>query len=309
MRRLSPVNSAPSDAGRARSRVSTLRSRLVRVIRLVVLIYIGLLIALYLFQKRLVFAGASTQGQPDAVVRPRPDAETVELQTRAGERVVALLGLALTKEGAPHDAAVNRPTMIYFYGNGNCLNQALPEFDRFRRLGLNVLIADYVGYGMSGGVASEQGCQATADAAYDFLVSRRKVDPKRMISAGWSLGGAVAIDLAARRPVGGLMAFSTFTSAVELAQRKLPLVPISLLLQPRFESLQKIVTIRCPILIGHGRRDNIIPFWMGEQLAAAAGGAVTTVWIDRAAHKHIFENGGPQIDEAIKRLVEAVGAP
>ena len=135
------------------------------------------------------FSGASTQGQPDAVVRPRADAELVELETLAGERVVALFGAALTAVNTPDADAVNRPTMIYFYGNGNCLNQALPEFDRFRQLGLNVLIADYVGYGMSGGVASEQGCRRTADAAYDYLVVKRKVDPKRIdlrrLVAGW----------------------------------------------------------------------------------------------------------------------------
>ena len=148
--------------------------------------------------------------------------------------------------------------------------------------------------------------RATADAAYDYLVVKRKVDPKRMISAGWSLGGAVAIDLAARRRVGGLIAFSTFTSAVEVARGKLPFVPVSLLLQPRFESLRKIATIRCPILIGHGRRDSIIPFWMSEELAASAGGPVTTVWIEIAAHKHFFENGGRQIDEAIARFLEAL---
>ena len=194
--RLSAGGSVPNPVSRSRSRWSALRSRLVRVIRLVVLIYVGFLIALYLTQSRIVFAGARTQGRPDAVVCPRADAETVVLQTRAADRVVALFGLARA-DGVRVGNAANRPTMIYFYGNGNCLHQVLPEFDRFRRLGLNVLIADYVGYGMSSGSPSEQGCQATADAAYEYLVSRREVDPNRIVSAGWSLGGAVAIDLAA----------------------------------------------------------------------------------------------------------------
>ena len=109
-----------------------------------------------------------------------------------------------------------------------------------------------------------------------------------------------------RRRVGGLIAFSTFTSGVEVARGKLPFVPVSLLLQPRFESLRKIATIRCPILIGHGRRDSIIPFWMSEELAASAGGPVTTVWVEIAAHKHFIEKGGRQLDEAIARFLEAL---
>ena len=59
-----------------------------------------------------------------------------------------------------------------------CLSYAESRFDRFRRLGLNVIIPDYVGYGMSGGSPSEKGCQATADAAYDYLVSTRKSTPR-----------------------------------------------------------------------------------------------------------------------------------
>ena len=167
----------------------------------------------------------------------------------------------------------------------------------------NVLIPDYVGYGMSAGSPSEKGCQATADAAYDFFVSTRRVNPTTIIAGGWSLGGAVAIDLAARRQVGGLVAFSTFTSAVEVARRLLPFAPVSLLLRSRFDSLRKIATIRCPILIGHGRRDTIIPLRMGEALAASAGGPVATVWIDQAAHKHFFDNGGPQIEMPIARFM------
>jgi uncharacterized protein len=289
--------SRPNQTGR--------RCGLFRAIRFAVLIYVGFLTVLFLFQDRMIFPGASTQGQPDAHVRPRADAELLELRTKAGERVVALFGPALTASGDFNRDAANRPTMIYFYGNGMCLNQATPEFDRFRRLGLDVLIPEYVGYGMSGGHPSEQACRATADAAYDFLVTTREVDPKRIISAGWSLGGAVAIDLAARRQFGGLFALSTFTNAVDVARRLVPVVPVSLLLRHRFDSLRKMAAIHCPILIAHGRRDSIIPFRMGESLAASARGPVTTLWIDQAAHKHFFENGGPQIDEAIATFIKA----
>ena len=70
-----------------------------------------------------------------------------------------------------------RPTLLYFYGNGMCLNDAIEDFERYRRLGLNVLIPEYVGYGMSGGSPSERGCQATAETAYEYLVSTRGVPP------------------------------------------------------------------------------------------------------------------------------------
>jgi pimeloyl-ACP methyl ester carboxylesterase len=194
--------------------------------------------------------------------------------------------------------------MLYFYGNAMCLNYATLEFDQFRELGLNVLIPEYVGYGMSDGSVSELGCRATAEAAYDYLVSTRGVSPSRILAAGWSLGGAVAVDLASRRTVGGLILFCTFTSGVDMGRRLLPILPVSLLLRHRFDNLDKIARIDCPILIGHGRRDRVVPFSMGQRMAAAAKGPVTALWIDQAGHNDFFEVAGRQVPEAIVRFIK-----
>jgi fermentation-respiration switch protein FrsA (DUF1100 family) len=261
---------------------------------------------LYSLQTRLIFPGQDTQGQPFAEVQPRPGTELVHLKTRRGESIVALYGPALTPKGQPDPSAADRPTLIYFYGNAMCLKYATPEFEQYRRLRLNVLIPEFIGYGMSSGSASEKGCRATADAAYDYLVSTRGVKPSRIVPAGWSLGGAVAVDLASRQTVGGLMLFSAFTSGVEMGRRLLPMFPVSLLLRHRFDSLQKIAQVDCPILIGHGRRDRIVPFSMGLRLAAAAKGPVTTLWIDQADHNDFSEVAGRRIDEAITRFIEGL---
>jgi fermentation-respiration switch protein FrsA (DUF1100 family) len=85
----------------------------------------------------------------------------------------------------------------------------------------------------------------------------------------------------------------------------LPMVPVSLLLRHRFDSLHKIAKVHCPILIGHGKRDPIVPFAMGQKLAAAAGGPVNTLWIDNAEHNDFFDVGGRRIDNAIVRFMEA----
>jgi fermentation-respiration switch protein FrsA (DUF1100 family) len=293
-----------------RHRPSRVRTWSIEIARLVFLVFLGFLFVLFAFQDRIIFPGASTQGTLAATVRPRPGTELVVLPTKHGEQVAALFGPALTPEGKPDLQASTRPALIYFYGNAMCLAYAEPELDRFRRLGLNVIIPDYVGYGMSEGRPSEKGCQATADAAYDYLVSTRGIHRGHVISAGWSLGGAVAIDLASRRKVAGLMAFSTFTSGVDMARRILPFVPVSLLLRHRFDNQRKISKVQCPTLIGHGRDDRLIPFTMGERLAKAAAGPVTTLWIDRAEHNDFFDVGGRRIDEAIAKFVpELATAP
>jgi fermentation-respiration switch protein FrsA (DUF1100 family) len=260
-------------------------------------------------QTRLIFPGAQTQGQPYAVVRPGADSELVTLTTANDDRVVALFGPALTRAGHHHPEASRRPTLLYFYGNGMCLNDTLEQFDHFRRLGANVLIPDYVGYGMSGGQPSETGCRATADAAYEHLQSRRDVDPRAIVVVGWSLGGAVAIDLASRRPVAGLAAFSTFTSLVEMARRNFPFLPNALLLRHRFDSLANIARVSCPILLMHGKDDRMIPSSMTDRLAASARAPVTKRMVEGADHNDFFLVGGAQVDEALVHFLESLPPP
>ena len=93
-----------------------------------------------------------------------------------------------------------------------------------------------------------------------------------------------------------------------MGRRMVPFLPVSILLRHRFDSIHKITKITCPTLIGHGRRDRLIPFAMGEALAKKAGGPVTTLWIDRADHNDFFDVGGEQIDQAILKFVAGLPA-
>jgi fermentation-respiration switch protein FrsA (DUF1100 family) len=283
-----------------------------RVLGIGVSVYLGLMAAVLLLQDAMIFPGAARQGEPGCAVRAGQGGEPISLRTADGERMAALFGAAMTADGRMRPDALQRPTLLYFYGNAMCLADASGEFHQFRRLGLNVLIPDYVGFGMSGGRPSERALYATADAAYSHLGMREGVTPARIISMGWSLGGAVAIDLAHRMPVAGLVVVSTFTSAADMAHRILPFVPHSVLLRSRFESQRKIAQIRAPTLIVHGRQDSIVPYGMAERLAGSAGGRpVTLLPVEGADHNDIFERGGPRLLPALRGLVErdVLGAP
>src|SRR5262249_48028681 len=144
-----------------------MRARVMKVARIVVLAYLGAVAVLFSLQTRFIFPGASTQGEAEAEVRPHSGTELVKLRTTRGDTIVALYGAAVLSNGSPDPHAADRPTMIYFYGNAMCLKYAAVQLEELRRLGVNVLIPEYVGYGMSSGSASEKGCQATASAAYD----------------------------------------------------------------------------------------------------------------------------------------------
>lgn len=304
---------APPQAHRGRSpqpEAQSLRRRVgrwtIRFLQLGVLLILVVLAVLFSLQAKIIFPGSATQGDPSAVVEPRPGEELVRLKTARGDSMVALFGPALRADGVLDPQAATRPTVLYFYGNGMCLRDTDNVSRQLRMLGVNVLVPEYVGYGMSSGSAGEAGCFATADAAYDHLLKRKDVDPTRIVAAGWSLGGAVAIDLASRRPVAGLMSFCTFTSLTDMARKNFPYLPAALLLRHKFDNAPKIARVKCPILLGHGRRDNMIPFEMCDSLAERAKSPVTRLTIDLAGHNDFYSVGGERVFDAIRRFLDTL---
>ena len=259
------------------------------------IIYLGVTGVLYFLQDKLIFPGASTRGTAEARVTPHADEELVPLTMASGEKIVLLFGPALNGDGTPHPDAANRPTIIYFYGNGMSLSSAVYDFPQFRKLGVNVAGVEFVGYGMSTGKPSEAGVYESADAAYSHLISRRDVDPKQIIPFGWSLGGAAAIHLASTKPVAGLAKFSAFTNMPEVAQKSMPYLPVKWLVKHKFDNELKMASIRIPTFLSHGRLDSLVPFEMNARLAAAAKGKTTVVAIHRADHNDIFAIGGKDL--------------
>jgi fermentation-respiration switch protein FrsA (DUF1100 family) len=259
------------------------RRLLRRIIRSAIAGYLLTCIVVYFIQDRMVFPGAASQGKSDASIIAPPDCQIIHLTTASGDQVAALFGNAV---GPAQN--VSRPTILYFYGNGGTVAWSMGEFKNFRNLRADVLIPDFVGYGMSGGKPSEVNLYATADASYDYLVHQRGVAPQNLVVVGWSLGAAVAIDPASRRPVGALAIFNAFTTMREMARKTMPWLPTSWILKYRFDNLQKIPTISCPIFICNGVLDQLIPPSMSDRLAVAAKGPVTRLKVPNSGHNEIF---------------------
>lgn len=247
-------------------------------------------------ERSLIFPGAATQGRAATAVPPSTAYELVPLTTSDGTKIVAQFARALTNIGTPLTDAATRPVVIFFYGNGACLAYSQEQFDGFRRLGFNVIVPEFPGYGMSAGTASEPAIYAAADAAYDHLLTRTDLDSKRIIAVGWSLGAAVAIDLASRRPIARLITISAFTSMPAVAKSVAPWAPTSLIIRSRFDNAAKIPAIACPILIVHGPFDNLVPHSMAAELASKATASnVRRHDVPAAGHNDIFYLGGPAL--------------
>jgi dienelactone hydrolase len=228
---------------------------------------------LYRLQTEIIFPGSQSQGKPEADV----DRDyLVNLTTADGTRISAMWKPAVD--------SINKPTVLFFYGNNMCMAASTELFERFSRLGVNVMVPEFVGFGLSDGRPGESACYATADAAFRWLQNRPEIDPTRIVATGVSLGGAVAIDLASRNTLAGLVTLVTFTSLPDMARRLQPGLPIWRFMKHKFESVRKMAAIKCPALIAHSREDSYVPMEMADQLAAAAGGPVTRLTLESGSH-------------------------
>lgn len=159
------------------------------------------------------------------------------------------------------------PAVIFAHGNGELIDDWFILMDAYRRVGITALSVEYRGYGRSNGKPSQQAITQDFIRFYDQLVVRPEVDATRIILHGRSLGGGVVCSVARQRSPAAMILQSTFTSVRRLTRRML--VPPFLILDP-YDNLAVVQQLSCPLLVVHGRQDEIIPYWHGQQLNAAA---------------------------------------
>jgi uncharacterized protein len=173
------------------------------------------------------------------------------------------------------------PTLLWSHGNAGNIASRRDLLLALAERGLGVLAYDYRGYGKSTGSPSESGVYQDAVAAFDSEVAAGR-DPRRIVCFGESLGGAVSIDLAIRRPCGAVVLVSTFTRLADVARRHYG--PLGALAGNRFDALGRISRLSVPVLVVHGDQDEIVPFEQGQRLYEAAPGPRRFLRLAGASH-------------------------
>lgn len=162
--------------------------------------------------------------------------------------------------------------VLYFHGAAG--NVGTPGYNdawaKFRSAGFGILAVDYRGYGESAGTPSEQGFYEDALAAYRYLHETLGVPTSHILIYGYSLGSAVAIDLATRVQAAGLIVEGALTSVPARAAELYPFVPAQMLARNRFASIEKIARVSMPKLFVHAVGDEYVPLSHGKRLYAAA---------------------------------------
>lgn len=202
----------------------------------------------------------------------------------------------------------NAPAVLYLHGARWNLTGQLRRIAQLREFGFSVFAIDYRGFGESDGdVPSEESVYQDAQLAWDWL-AQRQPDATRRFIYGHSLGGAVAVDLAARlarsdATAGGLIVESSFTSLADVAAAmSYEWLPVGLILSQKFDSVSKMAQVRMPVLVVHGESDNYVPARLSQALFAAAPGPKKLVLVEGASHNNSMWVGDEQYREALSEL-------
>jgi fermentation-respiration switch protein FrsA (DUF1100 family) len=180
-----------------------------------------------------------------------------------------------------------RAVVLFCHGNaGNITDRAETLEVLHQQVGVSVLIFDYRGYGRSEGRPDEPGVLADARAARAWLAERAGVGQEDIVLMGRSLGGAVAVDLAAKDGARALVLESTFTSIPDMAAYHYPWLPVRPLIRTRLDCLAKIADYHGPLLQSHGDADTIVPYRFGQRLFDAANQPKRFVTIPGRDHNH-----------------------
>lgn len=256
-----------------------------RVLRSIILAYLGFMAFAWFGADNIIFAPRA------ASYRDTPKFLKITVKDTEKNNPEKITALSLINPQATY-------TVLYSHGQSEDLGDShtLRMIDRIHQSGFNVLAYDYRGHGTSDGWVSEQNAYQDVDAAYRYLTEQLKVPPSKIIVYGRSLGGAMAIDLASKRLVAGLVVESSFTSAFRVV------VPFPVLPFEKFNSVAKFAKVRCPVLIIHGDADHTIPFSHGEQLYAAAPNPKKHLWVNGAGHVDLENVADKAYDSALQNF-------
>ena len=190
---------------------------------------------------------------------------------------------------------------LYLHGNTGNLTNIAAIIPHILASGINVLLVDYRGFGRSSGIPSLHGVVADGLAAARFHDSIR---PKELpsIDYGYSLGGAIAAQVARHHPFDGLVLQSTFTNLPDITRASFPKMPLHLFSGTFFDTLSVVKSLKIPLLVIHGGDDEVCPRWMADRLHDACGAPKRLLFVEGGLHKDLFERDADSVIWAINRF-------
>lgn len=219
----------------------------------ILFLYLALLLLMFIFQRSLLYY--PQYGNYNVQSIPKNFKE-IFIQTSDGLKIKGWLN---------KKDFINKKTVLYFHGNAGTINNRIYRLEEFAKMDVNFLIISYRGYSNNPGKPSEEGLYKDARSAIKFL-NNLGVTNDNLFLYGESLGTGVVTEVAQRKEFAGVILEAPFTSTTDVAKKLYSIFPVSYLVKDRYDSLKKISNINSPVLILHGKNDNLIPVEMGKKL-------------------------------------------
>jgi pimeloyl-ACP methyl ester carboxylesterase len=263
-----------------------------------VLVVVGVVVAVWLGQRSLIYFPDRTTPPPAATVLT--GARDVTLATSDG--------LVLGAWYAPPVGTCRAAVLVAPGNAGNRAGRA-PLAAALRAEGFGVLLADYRGYGGNPGAPSETGLLRDLRAARAFLLGEAGIDEGGLIYLGESIGTGPASALAVEHPPAALVLRSPFTSLADVGRAAYG-VPVGWLLHDRYPVADDVRRVRVPVAVVYGGRDTTVPPAQSRAVAAAsrAGGAdVVEIEVQGVGHNDVVLSSGPALVDAVGRVAARAG--
>jgi fermentation-respiration switch protein FrsA (DUF1100 family) len=212
------------------------------------------------------------------------DVEEVTFEGRGGVTLIAWY----------QPARRGRPTLLYFTGNSGSVANRARKIEAIAASGYGVFMMNYRRYGGSGGWPTEANNIADAIAAYEYLQRELGIAQRNIVAYGESLGTGVATRLVLERQVKALILEAPFTSVVDVGHQVWWFLPLRLVMTDQYRTIDRIGSVKVPVLIVHGARDCMIPVHHARQVYAAANEPKTLAILRRGDHNDLFDHGAWQ---------------
>ena len=261
-----------------------------KLVILIIVTYCLLLTFVFFYQRKLLYhPNFSNHVTGDGLIH---SIEKINIKT---EDNIDLKGWFHLKDS-------KKKTILFFHGNAGTLDNRIYKLNFLGNLDINFLIIAWRGYSGSSGKPTELGLYQDAKSAVNWL-NLRGIAEKNIILYGESLGTSVAIEIGQKKIFAGIILEAPFTSMVDAGKKYYPFFPVKLLLKDKYESKNKIKNIKFPILVMHGKKDKIIPFYMGEAIYNLANKPKFKYFSDNDDHMMDFdENLVNEISSFLKSL-------
>lgn len=278
--------------------------------------YVCICLIVFLVQRRLIYHPTHTDALvigPGSIGNAR--SESVRVTTADGLQLSGWLVRSAAPGGPPQSGAAKaKPMVLFFHGNGGDRSYRFDTLGLFAGAGADVLIFDYRGYAENAGKPTEEGLACDARASWQYATGELGLKPGQIFLYGESLGGGVAMRLAAEmcaagNAPAGVIASSSFSSLEDVAAWHFPWLPARWLLHDRYPSARRAAQVTCPILLLHGQRDTIVPYEIGRRLydacppASSSGIPKRMVDLPSADHNDVLALEAPRFRSAVREFL------